>query len=132
MNKTFQIVTTIFYNNKNQILLIKRANVDFAGAWGLPGGKVEEGEEVDSANKREHKEELGIENLDAKFVKKFEFFSPGHAYVYLYCAELNSEELRYDEREVEKYAFYNQQSISNLKLAPNHREVIDYFFNKIA
>ncbi len=49
-----------------KILLIKRKNEPFKGAWALPGGFVEYGETVEKAVLREVKEETG---MDAKIKK---------------------------------------------------------------
>lgn len=46
----------------NRILLIKRIGGDYAGMWGLPGGKIESGEHVSDAAIREVMEESGIES----------------------------------------------------------------------
>lgn len=43
-----------------QVLLIKRANPPQAGRWGFPGGRVELGETVAEAARRELREETGI------------------------------------------------------------------------
>jgi len=44
-----------------RVLLIKRSSVEenFAGHWGLPGGKAEEGETAEQAARREAREETG-------------------------------------------------------------------------
>ena len=42
------------------ILLIQRKKNPFAGLWGLPGGKIEYGEDLDAAAEREVSEETGI------------------------------------------------------------------------
>lgn len=44
-----------------KILLIRRRRGDYAGLWGLPGGKIEEGEHPSHAAPREIAEEAGIE-----------------------------------------------------------------------
>jgi 8-oxo-dGTP diphosphatase len=44
----------------NRILLIKRARGDYAGLWGLPGGKVKKAEHLSDAATREICEESGI------------------------------------------------------------------------
>lgn len=48
-------------NVDGEILLIKRLTEPEAGAWGLPGGKIDFGETARDATAREIKEELGID-----------------------------------------------------------------------
>jgi 8-oxo-dGTP pyrophosphatase MutT (NUDIX family) len=45
-------------DNENRLLLMKRTD---SGCWGLPGGSVEPGEEVEEAAKRETLEETGLQ-----------------------------------------------------------------------
>lgn len=49
----------------DRILLIKRNRGNFSGYWGLPGGKIEDGEHVDGAIIREINEET---NLSVDFI----------------------------------------------------------------
>ena len=44
-----------------RLLLVKRLTPPEAGAWSLPGGKVEFGERLDDAVVREIREEIGVE-----------------------------------------------------------------------
>lgn len=128
MNKTFKIVTTIFYNKNNEILLVKRANETFKGTWGLVGGKVKEGEDEVSANARELTEELGLNNVKADYLGEIELFEPGHAFVHIFKTEYKGEQLIPDQSEIELYGFFDREEIKNLVLAPNHSQVIDLFF----
>lgn len=45
---------------RSQILLLKRAKEPFKDLWGMPGGKVEFGENIDTAIEREIREETGL------------------------------------------------------------------------
>lgn len=45
----------------NKVLLVRRGRAPFAGAWSLPGGKIEGSESPREAARRELKEETGIE-----------------------------------------------------------------------
>lgn len=50
----------IFFTNGHKVLMLKRSKKgDNAGTWGLPGGKMEEGESEIDAAKREAREECG-------------------------------------------------------------------------
>ena len=43
-----------------RVLLIRRARAPYQGLWTLPGGRLEAGEEAETAARREVREELGI------------------------------------------------------------------------
>ncbi len=63
------VVDAIAINNKNQLLLVKRAKHVFRGGkWGLPGGYMDRDETIKDAVIREVKEET---NLKAKPIKLF-------------------------------------------------------------
>lgn len=50
----------VVFDRAGHVLLIRRANPPFAGAYALPGGFVEAGERVEAACRRELMEETGI------------------------------------------------------------------------
>ncbi len=47
--------------NGNKVLLVKRGQRPALGKWSIPGGLVELGESLDSAVRREVREEVGLE-----------------------------------------------------------------------
>jgi mutator protein MutT len=70
------IVAAAIIRKDGNILLTKRpANVHLADLWEFPGGKVEPGESLEAALRRELREELGIE---AHVVD--EFYATTHHY----------------------------------------------------
>lgn len=60
----------------NKLLLLKRSEEPFLNHWDLPGGFMQEKETPEQALRREMKEELGIENLKATFIKSVAGYSP--------------------------------------------------------
>lgn len=48
-------------DDEGRLLLIQRLRQPEAGAWGLPGGKIDFGERAEDTARREIAEELGIE-----------------------------------------------------------------------
>lgn len=70
------IVVAAIIHRDQHILLTKRpANVHLANLWEFPGGKVESGESLEAALRRELREELAI---DANVID--EFFTTTHHY----------------------------------------------------
>ncbi|MFD2602832.1 NUDIX domain-containing protein [Flavobacterium suzhouense] len=62
-SKIFVTVDAVVFrksNAGNELLLIKRKNEPFKGKWALPGGFVDEGEDLAVAAKRELLEETGL------------------------------------------------------------------------
>jgi ADP-ribose pyrophosphatase YjhB (NUDIX family) len=60
-------VGVIITNDRDEIVLVKRAFEPFKDTWDLPGGFVEVGESLEEAASREIKEELGVIITSAKY-----------------------------------------------------------------
>lgn len=54
-------VGAVIWNAERQVLLIRRTKEPRIGQWSLPGGKVEKGESLHDAVRREVREETGLE-----------------------------------------------------------------------
>jgi len=66
----FVAVDTVVIANNQKVLLIKRKNPPFQGKWALPGGFVEQDEDLPESAMRELKEETGVRAVinDLSFV----------------------------------------------------------------
>lgn len=81
----FEIVS-LFLEHKGKILLLHRhAHKSQGGKWGVPAGKVEAGENLESALKREVFEETGLaigNSLLPEYFKSVYVVHPEHSFVY--------------------------------------------------
>lgn len=120
-------VAVIILDEKNQVLLQKRADV---GLWGIPSGHVEIGETVSEAAIREVKEET---NLDVKIKKLIGVYSDRNSQVFTYpngkivhfittcfLAEITGGELKVNSDESLDIKFFGQQNLPHdlLKMHP--------------
>ena len=55
------IAAAVIFNEKNEILMMQEAKSSCAGTWYLPAGRVEVGETIEYAVKREVQQETGLE-----------------------------------------------------------------------
>jgi 8-oxo-dGTP diphosphatase len=64
------ILTTdlVITDEQGRVLIMRRGNAPYRGAWCLPGGQVEPGETVEQAAVREIREEQGVETALNGFV----------------------------------------------------------------
>ena len=74
ISKIFVTVDIVLFrkqNNTNEILLIQRLNEPFKDYWALPGGFVDQGEDLETAAKRELFEETDIQLYQVKQIKAY-------------------------------------------------------------
>ena len=64
MTMTTDIVIFTIRDERLELLLIQRGNPPFQGNWALPGGIVEEDEDLDVCARRELEEETGVAGLE--------------------------------------------------------------------
>jgi len=77
MSGLVKVAVAVIFNKKNEVLISLRPdNVHLAGMWEFPGGKLEEGESVFDALKRELYEELNIEINSASKIKQVHYQYP--------------------------------------------------------
>lgn len=116
----------VFTNDHQEVLLIQRKNAPFQGQWALPGGFVEDDEDLNTAVARELQEEAGIEPGD--FTQLHTFGAPdrdprGRAISVTYYTVVNKGDFQpqaaTDAQSVQWF------SLSNLpKLAFDHAEIL--------
>lgn len=58
----------------DEVLVIKKAHGPYKGLYDLPGGRIEFGEHIEVALKREFQEEVGVKVIASKFIGYNEYF----------------------------------------------------------
>ena len=70
-------VVAVIVNEREEVLLTRRNVSPFHGEWVMPGGKIDLGEAISEALKREVQEEVGIEVETEALIDVFEHLTPG-------------------------------------------------------
>lgn len=60
--------SALILNDRNEVLLLKRAIEPYFGKWDIPGGFLEESEDPIDCLKRESREEMGIEIIPGEVI----------------------------------------------------------------
>lgn len=111
-----------------QVLLIKRGKEPFKDKWALPGGFMEENEELEDAAKRELEEETNIKNLSLNQLGAFGKVGRdprGRTVSIVYWAFVDASKISPKAGDDAKEACWF--SIDNLpELAFDHAEIINY------
>jgi ADP-ribose pyrophosphatase YjhB (NUDIX family) len=67
-NQQFHFGVYGIYTEGNNILVIKKGRGPYKGLYDLPGGRIEFGEKIEDALKREFGEETGVSIIGSRFI----------------------------------------------------------------
>lgn len=134
-SKIYNIVASpVIYEDK--FLLIKRIKPPYIGLWSMIGGKIELGEHLEVAIKREVKEETGL-NVAFKSVKGFvnEILYSGKKvdsqYLIWVCETISNSQKAKEQNEGELRWFTKKELIENQQsIIPSDFAMIEEFFLK--
>jgi len=116
---------------EEKILLTLRNIEPFNNYWSLPGGHIDFGETPKEAVIREIKEETNL-NIKPKFLNYFNEFHEEldwHAAVLVFYAKAEGEAKK-DEKEVKELGWFSEEQIFGLKMAFEHKKVLEEYFKK--
>jgi 8-oxo-dGTP diphosphatase len=111
-----------------KVLLIKRNNEPFKDQWALPGGFVEEGEDLEAAARRELKEETGLELDSMEQVQAFG--KPGrdprgHTVSIAFLSRIYSEKELKAADDAKDAQWFDLDKLLEMDLAFDHDEIIN-------
>ncbi|MBW9141403.1 MAG: NUDIX hydrolase [Candidatus Aramenus sp.] len=114
--------------SKGQVLLVKRAHPPNKGLWAIPGGKVEFGETLEEAVKREIKEETGLEVKVSELMAVVQLIKEGFHYVILdFVCEVTGGKLS-PSSDAEDARFFSRNEIEKIATSPTTREMLLRYF----
>lgn len=135
VSNTFLTVDAVVFktiNNKRHLLLIKRKNEPFQNAWALPGGFVDQHEDIDVAVKRELLEETQIEIENMTQLKAFgkPFRDPRcHVVSVAYFGFVSEDVTPIASDDAKEVKWFSVNDLP--KLAFDHDEIINFALQKI-
>ncbi len=115
-------------NNQFKVLLIQRKNEPFKGQWALPGGFVDEGEDLETAAKRELEEETGVKVESMQQVQAFG--KPGrdprgHTISIGFLSRIYCEEHLEPSDDARDARWFEIEKLPDMDLAFDHDEIIN-------
>ncbi len=129
MNKLPRIAVSAIIVDEDKILLVKRATPPSKGKWAFPGGKVEYGEKMVDAVKREVREEVGLEIEPICVFQLVEIICLEKGYHFILAVFLakpkDRNALRINKDEIEKAVWIYPSEALGLDLTTSTRKLIE-------
>ena len=121
--KIIEVVAAIIVE-KDKVLFTQRGYGEFKDGWEFPGGKVELGETLEGALKREIKEELDIEIEIDTYIDTVEYDYPQfHLTMHCYKCRILDGQLMLKEHEASKWV--SQDELNEIDWLAADRIVVE-------
>lgn len=122
MDKHIEVVAAVIHKD-GRIFATQRGYGDFKDWWEFPGGKVEPGESLEEALKREIREELSAEIRIERLLRTVEWDYPAfHLTLHCFLCSLATEEMSLNEHEAARWL--DGTSIYSVKWLPADMDVL--------
>lgn len=128
-------VVAVIIDTDDRVLLTQRNVPPFQGEWVMPGGKIDLGEPIVAALKREVWEEVGIEVEVGNLIDVFEHVTPGEdnyhfIIIYYRCTPLYCD-VNHNKEEVAEARWVERDDIPNYKMPAGARFILGKIFETI-
>jgi 8-oxo-dGTP diphosphatase len=125
-------VVAVIVDQDDQVLLTKRNVPPFQGEWVMPGGKIDLGEPIVAALKREVWEEVGLEVEVGRLIDVFEHVTPGvdnyhFIIIYYLCTPLYCD-VNHNRDEVAEACWVRVDDLAHYKMPAGARFILGKLF----
>jgi 8-oxo-dGTP diphosphatase len=125
-------VVAVIVDERERVLLTRRAIEPFRDLWVMPGGKIDLGEPMIRALHREVKEEVGIDVAVDGLVDVFEHLTPGpdndHFVILYYRCHPVTRDLLPNPDEVAEARWVPRDELGGVTLAEGARYILGQLF----
>lgn len=119
-----QIAVGAIVVRDGRLLMVQRANEPGAGLWSLPGGRVEHGEYLAAALRREVKEETGLDVEVHDLVGILEVVGDPHYVILDYLAEAAGDDAPVPADDVSDARWVPLEEVPSLPCTPRFHETL--------
>jgi len=128
-------VVAVIVDTDDRVLLTKRNVPPFQGEWVMPGGKIDLGEPIVAALKREVWEEVGLEVEVGRLIDLFEHVTPGEdnyhfIIIYYLCSPLYCD-VKHNHDEVAEARWVARDELAEYKMPAGARFILGKLFPEI-
>ena len=128
-------VVAVILDADDRVLLTRRNIQPFKDQWVMPGGKIDLGEPILDALKREVHEEVGLEIEVQGLIDVFEHLTPGednYHFVILYyrCRPMYCD-ITHNEAEVAEVAWAERKDLAAYPMADGARYILGRIFPEL-
>ena len=106
------------------LLMVRRAQEPAKGLWSLPGGRVEKGEYLADAVRREVKEETGLDVTAGELVGIFEVVGEPHYVILDFFAQAESPGEPTASSDVDEVRWVPLEEVASLECTPRFVETM--------
>lgn len=129
-------VVAVIVDDDGRVLLTRRSIPPFQDLWVMPGGKIDLGEPILEALKREVHEEVGLEVEVGELIDVFEHLTPGEEnchFVILYyrCRPLYCD-IVHNEHEVSEVGWVRCRELADYAMPAGARYILGKVFPELS
>lgn len=121
-----KVAVGVIIDNAGKILITRRPlEASHGGQWEFPGGKLEENESPLSALKREIREEVGLEIIDADFLTNIRHtYGLKNVELFVYCVSKFEGSARCRESQIDM-RWINLAEMTNFQFPEANKKIIE-------